>query len=362
MAREAKSKHVEPERNSVNPKIESMQCAKVDLSITDTIAALLANIVAQNEDVELTPRLNAAYAVFAMPWMYEWAEIGEYMNRLKEWISCGAESFVVAVCLLKRLESLNAIPPLTQRSVHRVFFTSLVLAVKIMEDETLTNSDFAKVGCVTPRQLQRMELHSLKALGFNCLVLPTEYSECCRELVRAEACMLKRNLKPFARQGPEPVLINDVSNELRPLPPAPTRKISFFGIRRKSSKPSVTATSPSVKVPPPPPSEPTTPKSTTTTTISSNPKTPTTTASKPPPGVRRTTSVSTNLAAKATRPASIFASNRRKSCSGDADANKLTARAGDTSSVAAAAAAATAAHAAAQKRAAPRLLLRQDSI
>jgi len=100
------------------------------------------------------------------------------MDRCREWIDCGPESYISALCIIQRLENVHAIPPLTQRTVHRVFFTSLMLAVKFLEDTTLRNEDFAKVGCLTPLDLARMELHVLKALHFSSATTVDEYQSC----------------------------------------------------------------------------------------------------------------------------------------------------------------------------------------
>lgn len=299
----------------------------IEANVAHTIAAMLANIVASNSDViekdDETP--------FGVAWTYEWADIGEYIDRLQEWISCGPESFVVAVCLLKRLEAQDCLPALVQKNIHRIFFCILVLAVKMTEDETLRNPDFAKVGCVAAPQLSHMELYLLKALNFACCVSPSEFTQCCAELNAMESCIKKGNMKPFSRTGEVPLTVSAVMKEIQIAPPMPpVRKLSMFTLRRKTSGFPSHAT-------------PATPKSTEANTSKVSPVSSAPVSSAPVP-VKRTSSISALMTKKTGKP-SLFASNQRKSTE-DTPQTHSKSFLGLPS----------------RNRAAPRVLLRQDSI
>lgn len=162
--------------------------------VPDTICTILSFVTEQNRGFVLPPALLDAYSTFATPWTYEWATVTEYIQRLREWIVCGPESFVVAICLMRRLEELGVVPPCTQRSVHRTFFVCLVLAVKYLEDETLSNTDFAKVGCVTVQELNQMEQHACIALRFNCTVTAVEFETCELELIQVQQLVESKSI------------------------------------------------------------------------------------------------------------------------------------------------------------------------
>jgi len=220
----------------------------LDSNTIKTISTLLSNIVSQNATCSAAaPTLGDE--IFASVWPYSWATVNEYMDRLKDWIVCGPESFVVALCLLKRLEAAHAIPPINQTSVHRLFFTTLVLAVKMTEDETLCNPDFAKVGCVAPRELFYMELHCLKSLNFTCLVSCEEFAQCCQELRQVETQIQKKSQLPVLRHQPNPLTICETIFQLSPQATPPpvegglTRRMSLFNLRRKTSRLSLTSPS-----------------------------------------------------------------------------------------------------------------------
>lgn len=178
-------------------------------SYLTTVAVLLDHLCKENKDIVIPHAVVIASGGFATPWAYEWATIIDYMDRLREWIVCGPESFIGAFCLLKRLENIGAIPPITQRTVHRLFLTCLVLAVKFLEDETLSNKDFAKVGCVTVTELNRMECDALNCLGFDASILPGEYLAGQLTLKRIDAQIAKK--KPLiVRNSASPLTLGAV--------------------------------------------------------------------------------------------------------------------------------------------------------
>jgi len=180
---------------SADPVNSHESYAPIDTAYyNEIICMVLSHLVQQNEGIEMSPELTRSYSTFATQWGYDWATVEEYVSRLQEWIVCGPECFVIALCLMKRLESLSVVPPITQRTVHRAYFTSLVLAVKFVEDETLCNADFAKVGCVTVNELNRMERRACVALKFNCTVTLEDYEQMKADLEQLSA-MIRRKSK-----------------------------------------------------------------------------------------------------------------------------------------------------------------------
>jgi hypothetical protein len=185
--------------------------------LISAVSSLLVHLVERNAEVPLPE--DHASGLFASDWKYHWVKVSDYMDRLKEWVACGPESFVVAVCLLKRLEALQAIPPLTQLTANRVYFACLMLAVKMTEDETLNNADFAKVACVSLQELNELELYVLKALNFSCCVAPEEFFQTRRDLVHLDILFAKPNCEVsklgFRADETSAVLLMDITNDLK---------------------------------------------------------------------------------------------------------------------------------------------------
>jgi len=179
-----------------------------------TIASLLDHIVKENARSQMVA--PTADCLFSTPWKYDWVAITDYLDRLKEWIVCGIESFVVATCYFKRLEEVGALPTINNVSVHRIFFTCLMLAVKMTEDETLNNADFAKVACIQLKDLNAMEVFVLCSLNFECAMPVEEFVNTKRQLIHLDLLLTK------AKNGK----CDDLSKLGRTLDPSATLTIS----------------------------------------------------------------------------------------------------------------------------------------
>jgi len=220
--------------------------------LVGTVSSLLSHIISENEAI---PNAHESL-IFNTPWKYEWVKVPDYIDRLKEWIVCGPESYVVATCLLKRLEQLGAVPSLDQSTVHRVFFTCFMLAVKTTEDETLNNADFAKVGCIQLADLNAMEVHVLKALKFACCVSAEEFSQCKRELIHLDLLFTKaKNLKSASSElvklgggvrGSVPVLVSSLTQQLSAV--TPKRYLAASLPRFKDRRNSIAETTSSISL------------------------------------------------------------------------------------------------------------------
>jgi len=192
--------------------------------LTGTIAALLDYIIKENAKQEL---ISPPECLFSTAWKYDWVDIGDYVNRLKEWIVCGTESFVVALCYFKRLESLGVLPTVNSLTIHRIFFTCLMLAVKMVEDETLNNADFAKVACIQLKDLNAMELFVVRVFRFECSIPVDEFVSTKRELIHLDLLLTKSKsakvpeLSKLGRsQDPDaPLWISTITGDLMGITP-----------------------------------------------------------------------------------------------------------------------------------------------
>ena len=158
--------------------------------LVHTISDLLYYIATENRFCQIKGEVpEEANVLFTCDWKYEWMEVSDYLDRLKEWIVCGTESFIIAIFILERLERDGALPLLTLKTVHRIFFVALMIAVKGFEDETLDNADFSKVGCVQLKELNQMEVYYLKALNFTSFCSVEEFIRCKRELIHLDVLL-----------------------------------------------------------------------------------------------------------------------------------------------------------------------------
>eukprot|EP00181_Compsopogon_caeruleus_P001350 CAMPEP_0184679998 /NCGR_PEP_ID=MMETSP0312-20130426/2862_1 /TAXON_ID=31354 /ORGANISM="Compsopogon coeruleus, Strain SAG 36.94" /LENGTH=241 /DNA_ID=CAMNT_0027129805 /DNA_START=578 /DNA_END=1303 /DNA_ORIENTATION=+ len=112
----------------------------------------------------------------------------DYITRLVHHTRCSDSAFIVALLYLRRV--LTATPQLrvTSHSVHRLYMTSLVVAVKYLDDEVYANHYYAMVGGMTLAELNRLELELLVLLGFDCSVDPDIFAVLDEQVQMDEWC------------------------------------------------------------------------------------------------------------------------------------------------------------------------------
>jgi len=106
-----------------------------------------------------------------------------YMSRLREFMYCSNECFIIASLLITRLEeSFGNQMVITPTSSHRILLTALVVAAKCHDDRYLDNRHYSEVGGVSLSELNRLELALLEQLEYRVFVSPSEYSLCLSSL------------------------------------------------------------------------------------------------------------------------------------------------------------------------------------
>ncbi|PFH32443.1 hypothetical protein BESB_017610 [Besnoitia besnoiti] len=101
--------------------------------------------------------------------------IGDYIERLARFFRCSNECFVLALIYIDRLVRRRAGFTLNKLNVHRLFITALTVASKFFDDIYYSNSFYAKVGGLSLKELNRLEVTFIILLDFRLHVLPHEF-------------------------------------------------------------------------------------------------------------------------------------------------------------------------------------------
>ena len=62
-------------------------------------------------------------------------------------------------------------------NAHRLMFALFVIASKLMVDEHFSNSVYAKIGGMSPKEIMRYEMDVMQALSFNLAISEKEFAE-----------------------------------------------------------------------------------------------------------------------------------------------------------------------------------------
>uniref|UniRef100_A0A5B7B959 Cyclin n=1 Tax=Davidia involucrata TaxID=16924 RepID=A0A5B7B959_DAVIN len=108
--------------------------------------------------------------------------IESYLERIFKYANCSPSCFVVAYVYLDRFAQLQPLLPINSFNVHRLLITSVLVSVKFMDDMYYNNAFYAKVGGISTREMNLLEVDFLFGLGFQLNVTSTTFHTYCSYL------------------------------------------------------------------------------------------------------------------------------------------------------------------------------------
>ena len=107
--------------------------------------------------------------------------IWDYLSRIKTYSRCSDSCFIVALIYIDRaIEIKNLV--LSHLNVHRILITSILIAVKFLDDSYMNNAFYAQLGGITTNEMNMLELDFLLFLGFSLQVSSDLFSSYHNEL------------------------------------------------------------------------------------------------------------------------------------------------------------------------------------
>ncbi|XP_020572612.1 cyclin-U2-2-like [Phalaenopsis equestris] len=110
--------------------------------------------------------------------------IQSFLDRIFRYARVSPPVFVVAYVYFDRLCELNPSFFVSDRNVHRLLITAVLVASKFIEDMNYRNSYFAKIGGISTQEMNRLELNLLFLMGFKLQVSVSVFESYCRHLER----------------------------------------------------------------------------------------------------------------------------------------------------------------------------------
>ncbi|CAI9765134.1 unnamed protein product [Fraxinus pennsylvanica] len=101
--------------------------------------------------------------------------IQSYIKRIFKYANCSPSCYIVAYVYLDRFTQLQPTLPINSFNVHRLLITSVMVAVKFMDDVYYNNACYAKVGGISTTEINFLEVDFLFGLGFHLNVTPTTF-------------------------------------------------------------------------------------------------------------------------------------------------------------------------------------------
>ncbi|CAN4085307.1 unnamed protein product [Withania somnifera] len=108
--------------------------------------------------------------------------VQSYLERIFKYANCSPSCFIVAYIYLDRFSQRQPLLPINSFNVHRLLITSVLVSAKFMDDILYNNSYYAKVGGISTREMNLLEVDFLFAIGFQLNVTPTTFHTYCSYL------------------------------------------------------------------------------------------------------------------------------------------------------------------------------------
>lgn len=130
--------------------------------------------------------------------------IGQYLERIAYYSDCSEECLVSAVIQISRIYySQNAPLKINSLSIHRLLLTSILVNGKFHDDHYFNNAFFARVGGVSPKEMNILEVEFLALIAFDLFVSPAVYSKFYVEITNnalhnANTCNCSQSLQHIA--------------------------------------------------------------------------------------------------------------------------------------------------------------------
>ncbi|KAJ3676296.1 hypothetical protein LUZ60_003708 [Juncus effusus] len=133
--------------------------------------------------------------------------IQRYLERIYKYAKCSPSCFVLGLVYMDRYLEKEKSVVVTSLNVHRLVVTSVVLAAKFSDDAFFNNAYYAKVGGISTKEMNRLELNLLFCIDFRLRVDVSTFGKYCIQLEK-EATIYQVEWPIKAACG----LLTDVNN------------------------------------------------------------------------------------------------------------------------------------------------------
>lgn len=101
--------------------------------------------------------------------------VSAYIARIFRYAPCSAECFITALVYIRRILESKGMNFLQGATVHRLIISAVLLSSKYLDDIYYNNSFYAKIGGISPKEMNALEVEMLTFLNYDLSVSPVEY-------------------------------------------------------------------------------------------------------------------------------------------------------------------------------------------
>lgn len=141
-----------------------------DKKITKTISNIISTIVEENKSLEISKQtLDFQRRLSFFSKIPASVTIAKYIERIIKYTHLEESTFILSLIYIDRLCEYNDII-LCDSNIHRIIFSSVIMAIKVNEDDYYSNSFYSKVGGIAVKELNALEYDFIKLIRYNLFV------------------------------------------------------------------------------------------------------------------------------------------------------------------------------------------------
>jgi len=159
---------------STKTEYEEKKCNK---KIIKTISNIISEIVEENkhlnfskETLDFQKKLSFFSKVPAS------VTIHKYIERIIKYTHIEESTFILSLIYIDRICEYNDII-LTDGNIHRILFSSIIMAIKINEDDYYSNNYYSKVAGISVKELNNLEYDFVRLIRYNLFVYQDIYEK-----------------------------------------------------------------------------------------------------------------------------------------------------------------------------------------
>ncbi|KAI8620392.1 cyclin-domain-containing protein [Chytriomyces sp. MP71] len=169
-------------------------------ALTHMIADMLQRLTAHNDQIPLSSSTLTRFHSRAPPGI----SIVDYLRRIVKYASVERVCLLILLVYIDRVCERNRSFTISSLTVHRFIITGVTVACKALCDSFLQNSMYAKVGGISTKELNVLEIEFLTLIGWDLAATAERLQDYYRNLVRQHPgfCMVSHGQVAALRTGP----------------------------------------------------------------------------------------------------------------------------------------------------------------
>ena len=144
----------------------------INISLLKEIADTLASIIFQNKNSKNQVNEISPFQHDNVPKI----SLFDYLYRIQKYTGIENSTLILALIYIDRICSKKKII-LTKYNIHRLLFTSIIIAIKYNEDINYNNLFYSKVAGISVKELIKLEGDFLKIINFELFVQDDLYQK-----------------------------------------------------------------------------------------------------------------------------------------------------------------------------------------